>query len=443
MGRWHGGWVLGLVVLLSEGPVSAAERKPATVADAVKMIDLSKFPLLPGAKEPGMRTVAQLSYLAPSTCQAAFEFQKKSLTALQWKELPGSALTDQYASGAFTREGFVLSVTTVPAGDPTQPMLINVMLTLHGNVDLQKLPLPPGLKSVYVGPQIAMYATEAPVPETVAACRKLLMAAGWQPYGQAGDTSFFKQNGIRLGVSISSAPGQGGKTTISLNSEQLSADIPAPAETVQLQYSDSTKQLLFDTKESQADVIAFYRKSLGASKWEATTENANRIGFKDVLIFRDPLKNLLTLETHQIPDENVLRVTVKYETAAEVAAMEQRMKEQVAAAKKKKEAEKNAPVPKLTLSMPAQAKVKKESKSVWELTVASGQAKAAVAPLRKALIDAGWKEEATVDNGMIGEITFSKDEQQLNLSYVDPGFIPGEITLRATRVELQKQEPGR
>ena len=68
--------VVVISVIFAQGRVSAAEQQAATVAEAVKAIDLSKFPTLIGAEEVGTLTVAQLSYLAEGECKAAFEFQR-------------------------------------------------------------------------------------------------------------------------------------------------------------------------------------------------------------------------------------------------------------------------------------------------------------------------------------------------------------------------------
>ncbi|MEZ6052163.1 MAG: hypothetical protein R3C02_12345 [Planctomycetaceae bacterium] len=430
--------VVVISVIFAQGRVSAAEQQAATVAEAVKAIDLSKFPTLIGAEEVGTLTVAQLSYLAEGECKAAFEFQRKALTDLKWSELPGSAVTDQYASGVFTRDGFVLSVSVVPSGDPQQPNLLHVSINLHGNVDLQKLPTPSGLTMVYAGPQIAMYSTDSSVAETTAACRKGLLAAGWQPYGNAGDTHFFKQNAVRLTASINSAPGLDGKTAVSFSAEQMSADVPAPVDNVQLQYADSTKQVLFDTKDIRENIVSFYRNTLGDSKWQATTDHPVQIGFKDVLIFRNPAKDMLTLEMYPVEEEQVLRVTAKYETAAEVAAIEKKLDAEMAAAKKRAELEKNTPLPKVSVQLPAKARLTEESSTKWELTVATGQAKATVAEMRKQFKKSGWTEEVLIDDGMVGEITLKKGRQEVSFSYVDPGFIPAEITLQASHAELQK-----
>ena len=49
----------------------------------------------------------------------------------------------------------------------------------------------------------------------------------------------------------------------------------------------------------------------------------------------------------------------------------------------------------------------------------------------------GWKEEVITVDVMVGEIGYTKDEQELSLSYVDTGFTPAEVTLTATGVRLQ------
>jgi hypothetical protein len=422
-----------------EKGTGAGAGKPATVIEAVRVLDLTTFPLLKGAKEPVNRSVARLSYTAPSDCKTAFEFQRKALASQKWTELPGSNATAEYANGTFTRAGFVASMSVSPLGDPKQPGMVNVSLMLHGNVDLKKLPIPADLKPTYVGPQVAMYSTDVSVEKTAEACRKLLLAQGWQPYGKAGDTQFFKQNAIRLTSYITAAPALKGKTSVSFSAEQLSADVPAPAETVQLQYSDSTKQILFDTKDTEDGIVAFYRKTLGSAGWKATTDNTIKVGFKNVMIFRNTPQDLFELEMYEMKEEQVLRVTLKHQSAAEVAAIEKRLDEAVAAKKSKKE----PPLTKVKIVLPPGAKLTEEAKTRLEFTVGAGKAKVAAESIRKGLRDAGWKEVVTTADAMVGEIAFTKDNQELTLSYVDTGFMPAEFTIRGTRVELEKATAGK
>ncbi|MCA9088521.1 MAG: hypothetical protein KDA90_07780 [Planctomycetaceae bacterium] len=430
--------VLGLLTFLAPA-ASISAAPPATVAEAVKALDLTGLPLMKGAQAPTSQSVSLLSYRVVADCPTAYAFHKKSLTEQNWTEQPGAVTTEQYASGTFTHHGFVVSLSAVPLGDPQQPGVIFVSLTLHGNVDLKSLPRPAGMSEIYVGPQVAMYSTSAPVEETAVACRKLLVEDGWQPYGKAPGVEWFKQNAIRLTVSVSAAPAQAGKTAVSLSAEQLSADVPAPAETVQLQYADSTKQVLFDTKDREEDIVAFYHETLGKAGWKATTENPVSVDFKHILIFRNEPGDLFTLEMYPVKDEGVLRVTLRHQSAAEVAAQEKRLNEAMAAKKKLE----NTPTSKVSIALPAGATLAESSPTRIEFTVASGQGKAAADALRKSMQEAGWKEEVTIADGKVGDITFQKGNQEVSLSYVDPGFIPAEFTLRGRQVELEPARPGK
>ena len=104
---------------------SAAERtatarpataRPATVADATRVLDLTTFPAMKGAKEPLSRSVSRLSYNVPGDCQTAFDFHRKTLTSMKWSEVSGSSVTKDYGSGMFTRDGFLASVSVSPPG---------------------------------------------------------------------------------------------------------------------------------------------------------------------------------------------------------------------------------------------------------------------------------------------------------------------------------------
>lgn len=439
----HSVWLILVLVGHAVSPVGvqAADKSGvATVSDATKVLDLMKLPVLENAQEPVSRSVASLSYLTKGSCQAAYEFHKKSLVKLKWTEAPGSSVTEQYASGTFTNHGFVASLSVSPSYDPQQQGMVNVSVILHGNVDLKSLPMPKGMKSVYVGPQVAMFSTTASVEETQQACRDLLLKAGWEPYGETPGSMWLKQNAVRLTASVSSAPAQGGQTMVSYSSEQLSADIPAPSDTVQLQYSDSTKQLLFDTKQSAEEILAFYQKTLSGRGWKVTTENPIQSGFREQLIFRNPAKEMFTLEWYPVKEEEVLRVTLKFQTAAEVDALDKAVAEMIAEKKKQMEAEKNTKLPVIEIALPAGAEVTEESAQVLEFTLPSGKAKAALDQLRKSLRDSGWKEEVTLAEAVAGEISLKKGDQEISLSYVDPGFIAAEVTIKGNKVALAKKK---
>ena len=160
-----------------------AIKTPATVEQAAKILDLSTFPLMDGAKSAESRHVANLSYVAPGDPKKALEFQRKAFGAQGWKELPNSTISDQSASAMFARDGFVVSLSVIPF----EATGVSVRLQNLGNVKPGKLPVPPNAKPVYVGDPTAMYSTEAAVardrgrhPQSV---RRARLGALWQGGG--------------------------------------------------------------------------------------------------------------------------------------------------------------------------------------------------------------------------------------------------------------------
>ncbi|MCE9548773.1 MAG: hypothetical protein K8T25_25115 [Planctomycetia bacterium] len=310
----------------AEGPAGP----PATVTQATQVFNLATYPLPDKAETPQRRTVAGMSCNVPGEVKAVHDSQRKALEGMQWKEIPGGSVSDQSATGMFRRDGFTLSLSVFPGG---KPGMVNLMLLNLGNVRLSDLPVPPDAKQLFPGPASVMYVADAPAGATADACQKLLVEKGWQPYGVAGDTRFFKQNAMRLTAYIAAAPAQGGKTMITYSAELMSVDLPAPPDAIGVQYSDSTAALSFDSKLPLVDLAKQYRALLAKSGWDATTENPIKIGFKHMLIFRNPQKDLLTLEMHEV--DGITRVLLKFQTAAEVEEMDRRIKAEIE--KKKKE----------------------------------------------------------------------------------------------------------
>ena len=71
-----------------------AIKTPATVEQAARILDLSTFPLMDGARSAESRHVANLSYVAPGDPKKALEFHRKAFGAQGWKELPNSTISD-------------------------------------------------------------------------------------------------------------------------------------------------------------------------------------------------------------------------------------------------------------------------------------------------------------------------------------------------------------
>jgi hypothetical protein len=149
-----------VLTLLWASPALAQEqdataRRPATVDEAAKVLDLSTIPLLQGANAPAHRRSAELFYEGKADVKKAYEFHKQTLLAKGWKELPGSNVAADSAFGTFAKDGFATSMSVFP-GDAKKPGTVKVLISQHGNVDLAKLPVPPDAKLVYAGPAVAM-----------------------------------------------------------------------------------------------------------------------------------------------------------------------------------------------------------------------------------------------------------------------------------------------
>lgn len=427
---WQAAWTLGLAAALAGVSCPARGQPPSTPEAAARAIDLRSWPLLAGAEDPGQRSLARLTYRVQGQVKPAYESQKKGLAAKGWKESPGGYITDEYASGTFVKDGFTLALSVTPAGEPG---LLMVSLSNLGNVDVAKLPVPAGARSLFQGPTTAMYVTEAAVPAAKQAVATLLQAKGWVPYGTAGDSLIFKQNAVRLNAMVSAAPAQGGKTVVQYSAEQLSADLPAPPGAEELQYSDGPTQLFFDFPGTREDVAAFYTKALAPAGWKATTAAPVESGFEHFLIFRNPAKDLLDFKLTTV--EGKTRVLLRYQTAAEVAATERALDEEAA---RKKAAMKPAARPTVAVKLPAEAREVKASAKAIAFTVAPGQARAAVEAIRQQLRAAGWKEGVAALEAVAGSVALSKGDGSVTITYTDTGVLPPEVEVSAIGVELER-----
>src|ERR1043166_2778580 len=421
----------------SDGPI----QRPATVEQAAKVLDLPIFPLLDGTKPDRSRHVANLTYAATGSAKAGFEFHKKALTAEVWKELPNSSVAEQSASAMFARSGFIVSLSIFSSGKDGG---LSVMLQNLGNIKPGQLPVPPGAKSVYVGDAVAMYATEAAVPATVEACRKLFLEQGWSAYGGAGDSMEFKQNAILVTSTVSVAPAQGGKTMIQYSTQLISADIPAPPNVEDLRYVDMPPELTFDTASDQNAVVDFYRQNLAAAGWQSTLDHTVPIDNLPTMVFRNPGKDMLTLSM-SAGSRAKLHASVRFQSAAGIAELDRKIKEMAPALRAKAEEEKakeaarlaeaNKPPPKVAVTMPADAKEVELTKDSIKFSVDKGKAKTAAEALRAQFREAGWKEDFASVTPMTGTVSFSKEKfQSLTLTYTDTGMSPPEVNLSSMGV---------
>lgn len=417
-----------LLLWTTSAVTGSAAEAPATVEKAAAVWNGMSWPVPKGVEDPQRRS-AGLMYETAGDAQAAFDFQQKALIEAKWKALPDAYRSTESSSGSFRKGDYLLSLMSFATGKPNR---VNVTITSHGNVDLSKLPVPPSTKLTYAGPASVMYSTDVAPDKAAEAIAGLLGKQGWQPYGSAGDIHWFKQHAVRLTAFISKAPAMGNKTAITYSAELMSADLPAPPVTIDLQYADTTKTVSFDSKESIVDVLKFYQTALEKAGWKPTTDKLIKIDFRETMLFRNTVKDMLTLELHEVDGRT--RCSLKYETAAEVEDKYNREK----AAAIKAANTKPTPSPKLALKLPANAKDVKVTEREIEFNTAAGQAKAAAQTIAATLKAGGWKAGEQVTEDMAGTLLFSKDDQSLTIIYLDTGVLPAEVTISAIGVKLDR-----
>ncbi len=471
-------------LLAAEDSAKAA----ATVEEAIKVLDLRTFTLPEGAVVEGTQTVGMVNYETKADPKKAFQIQLQQFTKLGWKELPGSMAQETYGAGQLQKSNFVVSLTTSGSGKPgfSRVAIINM-----SNVRASKLPVVKGAKSQYSNETLALYSADVKLADAIEATRKLLVDAGWEPYGEAGDGTssmqlMFKRNAVQISAFVSS-PDKGSKTSIQMSAQQLSADIPAPAIAKDVNYTDMHKTLRFESSEEYADIAKFYQQSLGKRGWKPTTENVvtsnegvnRKVGFQR---FRNAAKEMITLDLEPQLDKTLVKVA--YLTAAEVVEADRKADEQkkrLLAENEKAKAAAKSPTKK---SMPADdtpsfedlanqaianalngkgAKAAKGSKdkvgipipdkakkvtqtgdNVLQIKVAAGKGQAAAEFMRDQLVAADWKvdDDSDIDDTS-GNVTFKKGSQQITLTFVDTGLADVNLMVIGigAKLEPSKADP--
>ena len=378
--------------------------------------------------------IASQSYIARGSVTDLANELKSRLVQAQWRPLDGGAVTTQYASEVFQKSGFTLSLTVMPSPKPNES---HVTLTNHGNVDYTALPLPDELKPQYQSAVMSMFSSPWSVEETTEKLSSVLVESGWQPYGAPIGSRHFKQNGVRLMVNIMAAPAQGNQTVVQITSEQLSADLPVPDGAEGVQYSDSTRQVLFDSAASVPDVFASVAGSLAPRGWKQTTESLIKIDFREHLIFRDGIGDMIEVVCYGVEEKT--RCTVQFKSAAEVEALDQAVETELA--RRKKEMEKQAIKAEIPIAKPIGSTIVEADENSIEFSLPVGKAKAMVASWLTQFQQQGWKLTTNANDNAAGDFELVKGEIRIHITYVDPSLIPASLFVSVTGKATLRLKP--
>ncbi len=411
---------------------SSKQGKAATVADARAVLDLSVEPIADPVDDPGLGVASQ-SFTAAGNAADVGRAINQRLEGSGLKAMDGSTFTNDYASATYKKFGFNFSLMVMPSGEPGK---VRVALMNHGNVDVAMLPKPDGTRDLYVQPASGIFVCELSVDDAKRICREQLQRDGWEWFGDTAVSFFMRQNAVRLQVMCSDSPANPGKATLQFSTEQMSSALPTIADLVRIAYSDTTMTLDGDSKLPAGEFVTTYRKKLESEGWKATTENPIKIDFREHLIFRNVDNELAELIYQSV--DSITRFELKFQTAAQVDRESKRAQRAVALAQEKRAAEqaRMADPPKIEIDMPETAKLTSQTKQVLEFRVKSGTARSVFEKWMAGMKSKGWRMEATIDSPQVGDFKLTHDDQTIGLTYIDPGFVPGEISI-TTSPEFQ------
>lgn len=400
------------------------DTNPATVDEAAKAIDFSKFKLVNPVDDSVTTCVASQSYRAKGEVDQVTQTISKALTGAGFKQAAGATITPAYASAVFLKDGFSVSLSIFPSGDSQS---VQVTLRNHGNVDLEKILASDKLQKTYALPGSVMFTTKLSPEEARKLIRQELEAKQWEWFGDTAVSFFMRKHAVRLQVMVNQSPAQAGVTAIQLSSEQLSTELPVPAKATMIQYADINGGMIMDSSLSIPELVADLRQRFEKMNWKSTTDKLVKVGIHEHLIFRNKKEELADCEFFEFDGKS--RCKISYQTKEQVDRENALAKKAAMEAEAKSKA--SAEMKKLPISPIAGAKSK--SKNLIGIQTQSGGASAVLKSWLEQMKADGWKQESTVDTPQVAEISIEKDGVKLRISLVDPGFIPGEIEIQADK----------
>lgn len=299
-----------------------------------------------------------------------------------------------------------------------------------------ELPRPAGLKVVSDTPYSAIYSAVGSAEAVRADAMKSFSTSGWVPYGEAGETQYFKKGKVKALLTVSASPAKPGTAMVSYMVEGMSADIPLPPGGKEAQYSESSKRLTFASAQTPEEVDVAYRKLLASAGWSTTMAKPEKFELDFVVIYRHPTEGMIELAMR--PGEEKLLVTATYQTQAEVEAEKAKAAAQGDAIKKKLAAEANAPLPEVNISLPKGVKKHFAVKNGYAIVLASGAGMAAAKKIGEDLLAQGWAAGRSLPLApQTGMLEFTKESLRIGLTYMDPGPVPAEISISAPGVVVK------
>lgn len=258
----------------AEATKPVVQAEPASVRDAISMIDLRSLPRL---REKNIldQSSTMYYYSAEGSVAAVDAMLRSELTARGWKEEPGiTPATDQYVDRSYEQKGFRLRLG-ISTGSTAGEVAVNISNV--GNVDVRTLPKTSDAEAIESSPVNATHRTAKSIPQIVAELEPKMKEMGWQVcedfFANPIDVPHFKsiafrKNGMKVNLGMARDPRNAAeKTNVFYNADiVLPFDIPATDSKIKLDtISAKAKHELAGGPDA---VLAMVQKSTDSFGWK-------------------------------------------------------------------------------------------------------------------------------------------------------------------------------
>ena len=301
---------------------------PARLHQARQVFDLAEFTLPEGAEQVAPASLSTLRFAMDGPIPKAFEQIRATLGASGWQLHDEPQTSESSASALLSKAGWIMSLTLMPQASQDRVL---VALQQHGNLSPSALPRPVGASAVYEGPHAAVYRVPGSPEQIADAMRQTLQDDAWEPYGSSdGQIAHYRRHAIRMTVRSSAVPGQSDQSTLSINAELLSAELPSLPGAEELQFDATTQSLRFAHEGTIAKLIEDYDDILGAEGWTRSLEKPTNIEGRLVMTWRNAERDQLRLGYNE-PGGGHQNVTLSYQSRQQIDEMNRRLDAQVEA----------------------------------------------------------------------------------------------------------------
>jgi hypothetical protein len=431
-------WMLASLVVAFVG---ASSDEPATVEQARGVIDLSQLKL-PAEMGTGQGTVS--SFVANGkgkVTSVADEIigQLKTMGCKQINDGSPPQRTDSYVNMELEKEGFRLFLS---ASDSGGNVFINVQNL--GNIDVSKLVVPAGSKSIFKSVGSHLFTTDKKVAESANDVDQILTKTGWRRIrnldGSEPKEEEFRQweylkNGVKLSVYVSMAPAMGNKTAVQYGATLMENDFLVPSDVGPFSLRDNpVLEFRCATSMPKDKAIAFYLSELPKFGWKHRSDRGYQKPEGTMVVFDRP-KRALFVFVHDKDGKTQIH-------AEEVPpSLLEEKKDEPKPEMKKEE------LPIVELKLPSDARDLDVNEKQEEIKFKS---KMDVKKLAKSfstqLIADGWKEEkiGKVLTEFGGSVEFEKDKVSITVTFfkdVFAGVTEVTITGYGCKVSPEKKTP--